>query len=519
MFESICIKEKRKNMNKTFVKGAAILTITTFLSKLLGSFFQIPLQNIAGDEVLGIFRLVFPVYMIALTLSVAGVPLAISKLIAELNEKNKQKEIAKLFKSASIIGIAFGVFGCLVIVLFSIEIANMLGGQETRMPLLITSLALFIAPYMAVYRGYFQGFGDMKPTGVSQVIEQFVRVFFMLIIAYILVSWDKSNTVITSGAMVGSFLGVISSLIYLRIKYNRSPYYNKSNSYSLRDLRENGKKILRVSIPIAIGALSMPLLNLVDSLTIPHVLQGSSTEIQEQFGIYSRGFAFTQIIVIFASAIVFPLIPLLTSALAKRDINLAKITIQNTNRLAHVLTAPLTIWLMALTVPLNVGLFTDVKGSSMLTVMIGSSYFTAVMVLSIGVLQGINRSAQAAWIVIGASCVKVMLNIMFVQKFGIDGAAYSTLITYVLICIVNHLYIRSYIAYSIHLKSFFGVLAIACILGLGLYELCNVIDVTTSRIMTLLFSGIALSITTILYGVCALKLKWISINKIPFLKR
>ncbi len=212
------------------------------MSKLLGSFFQIPLQNIAGDEVLGIFRLVFPVYMIALTLSVAGVPLAISKLIAELNEKNKQKEIAKLFTSASIIGIAFGVFGCLVIVLFSIEIANMLGGQETRMPLLITSLALLIAPYMAVYRGYFQGFGDMKPTGVSQVIEQFVRVFFMLIIAYILVSWDKSNTVITSGAMVGSFLGVISSLIYLRIKYNRSPYYNKSNSYSLRDLRENGKK-------------------------------------------------------------------------------------------------------------------------------------------------------------------------------------------------------------------------------------------------------------------------------------
>ncbi len=53
----------------------------------------------------------------------------------------------------------------------------MLGGQETRMPLLITSLALLIAPYMAVYRGYFQGFGDMKPTGVSQVIEQFVRVF------------------------------------------------------------------------------------------------------------------------------------------------------------------------------------------------------------------------------------------------------------------------------------------------------------------------------------------------------
>lgn len=517
--KNICIKEKRRYMNKKFVKGAAILTITTFLSKLLGSFFQIPLQNIAGDEVLGIFRLVFPVYMIALTLSVAGVPLAISKLIAELNEKNKHKEIAKLFKSASIIGMAFGIFGCLVIVLFSTEIASMLGGQETRMSLLVTSLALLVAPYMAVYRGYFQGFGDMKPTGISQVIEQFVRVFFMLIIAYILVYWNESSAIITSGAMVGSFLGVISSLIYLRMTYNKSSYRYKSNSYSLQDLKKDGKKILQVSIPIAIGALSMPLLNLVDSLTVPHVLQGSSAEIQSQFGIYSRGSAFTQLIVVFASAIVFPLIPLLTSALAKKDMNLAKTTVQNTNSLMHVLTAPLTIWLIALAVPLNVGLFTDAKGSSMLAVMIGSSYFTSVMVLSIGVLQGINRSAQAAWIVIGASFVKCLLNIVLTKKFGIDGAAYSTLIIYVLICIVNHLYIRKYLSYSVHIGRFFIVIGVSCILGLGLYELSTIIDVTSSRIIALLYSGVALAIAIILYAVCALKLNWISKKQIPFLKK
>ena len=90
--KNICIKEKRRYMNKKFVKGAAILTITTFCRNCL-VVFQIPLQNIAGDEVLGIFRLVFPVYMIALTLSVAGVPLAISKLIAELNEKISIKKL------------------------------------------------------------------------------------------------------------------------------------------------------------------------------------------------------------------------------------------------------------------------------------------------------------------------------------------------------------------------------------------------------------------------------------------
>lgn len=206
-------------MNNKFVKGAAILTITTFLSKVLGSFFQIPLQNIAGDEVLGIFRLVFPVYMIALTLSVAGVPLAISKLIAELHEKNDQDGIAKLFTSASIIGVIFGVLGFSVIMIGSSMFANMLGGQDTRLPLIVTSFALLIAPYMAVYRGYFQGFGDMIPTGVSQVIEQFIRVFFMLAIAFLFVYWNKESDVVAGGAMIGSCLGVITSLIYLRLKY------------------------------------------------------------------------------------------------------------------------------------------------------------------------------------------------------------------------------------------------------------------------------------------------------------
>ncbi|EOW9530249.1 oligosaccharide flippase family protein [Bacillus cytotoxicus] len=506
-------------MNKKFVKGAAILTITTFLSKILGSFFQIPLQNIAGDEVLGIFRLIFPVYMIALTLSVAGVPLAISKLVAELHEKNDQEGIAKLFTSASIIGMICGTLGFSVIMIWSREIADMLGGQETRLPLMITSFALLIAPYMAVYRGYFQGFGDMVPTGSSQVIEQFVRVFFMLIIAYILVILNESSSVVTGGAMIGSFLGVLCSLFYLRWIYIKSPYRYKSKIYAFQDFKRDGKRILRVSIPIAVGALSMPLLNLIDSVTIPNILHESSATIQEQFGIYSRGFAFMQLIAVFSSAIVFPLIPLLTSALTKKDIQLAKMTVQRTNQLAHMITMPLTIWLIALTVPLNIGLFTDAKGSSMLAVMIGSSYFSSFMVLSIGILQGINRSMQAAWIVISVSCLKVFFNMVLVNKFGIDGAAYSTFITYMTICVINYFYIRKYLAYSISIIRFLSVIMISYIFGAGVYELTNIVNVTNSRFLALLFSFLVLGIVSFLYIICALKLGWMKREQISFLRK
>ncbi|MGG2093556.1 polysaccharide biosynthesis protein [Bacillus sp. S13(2024)] len=509
-------------MSKTLVKGAAILTITTFLSKLLGSFFQIPLQNIAGDEVLGIFRLVFPVYMLALTLSVAGIPLAISKLIAELQTTDDKEGIAKLFTSASILGALFGTVGFLAIVIWSEPIAAMLGGQETRFPLLVVSFALLFAPYMAVYRGYFQGFGDMMPTGVSQVIEQFVRVLFMLTIAYMFVLSQKSSSVIAGGAMIGSCIGVISSLVYLRWTYVKSAHCYKATSYSFADLKKDGKKILRVSIPIAIGALSMPLLGLIDSVTIPHVMQGTASMIQEQFGIYSRGSAFTQLIVVFASAIVFPLIPLLTTALAKNDRGAARDMVQRTYKLAHLLTTPMTIWLIALAIPLNVGLFTDAKGSSMLAVIIGSSYFTSFVLLSIGILQGINRSMQAAWIVIGASFVKALLNVVLVAKFGIDGAAYSTLLIYILIFITNDICIRKHISYSVRIGEYVSILVVSCVLGIGMYSVTTIIDVTSSRFIALLYSCAATGLASLLYIVCAIKLQWIAkedAKKIPLLRR
>jgi O-antigen/teichoic acid export membrane protein len=508
-------------MSKALMKGAVILTITTFLSKLIGSFFQIPLQNIAGDEVLGIFRLVFPVYMIALTLSVAGIPLAISTLIADLRAKDDKEGIAKLFTTASILGVVCGLIGFVAIFVWSDALAIMLGGPETKIPLLIVSLTLLMAPYMAVYRGYFQGFGLMAPTGVSQVIEQFVRVFVMLAVAYAFVLTNQSNSIIAGGAMIGSCIGVVVSLLYLRQKYVRSEYRYRGIIYTFRDWKKYSKKILRVSIPIAVGALAMPLLNVVDSVTIPYALGGESTLIQEQFGIYSRGSAFTQLIVVFASAVVFPLIPLLTTALAKGEHDVARKTIERTHKLTHILTAPITIWLIALTVPLNIGLFTDTKGSGMLAIIIASSYFTSFTLLFIGILQGMNRQIQAAWLVLGATVLKVIGNIIFVKHFGIEGAAYSTLLISFLLYAVTNICIRRHLSYASGVMQALGSIAVSCVLGFIMYEAMMFLPVTHSRLASLLYSGVAMGIGLLLYVVCAWKCQWIPREigtKLPFVR-
>ena len=106
-------------MKNTLVKSTLILSIATLVSKILGSIFRIPLQNIAGDEVLGIFSLVYPVYMVALNLSVAGIPVAISKLISEANVQENKAEIRKIYVTAVILALLFGIISFLLIFSFS----------------------------------------------------------------------------------------------------------------------------------------------------------------------------------------------------------------------------------------------------------------------------------------------------------------------------------------------------------------------------------------------------------------
>ena len=312
-------------MNSSFLKSTLILSVATLLSKILGSIFRIPLQNIAGDEVLGIFSLVYPVYMVALTLSVAGIPVAISKLISEALVQNNKDRIYQIYRTATILTIMFGLISFTFIYSFSGPISEILGGPSTRLSLIIVSATLLIAPYMAVYRGYFQGFQDMRPTAISQVLEQFIRVGFILLIAYTLVERNYSNEVISGGVMAASILGAFVSAVYLLTFFKRSPLKPiRRTKYTFQQFKETSKSILVISLPICVGAITMALINFIDSTTIPMGLRSAGIEegrINYTYGIYSRGLSLVQIATVFSSSIILPLIPLITKKLAenKRD--------------------------------------------------------------------------------------------------------------------------------------------------------------------------------------------------------
>jgi O-antigen/teichoic acid export membrane protein len=512
----------------TFIKSTFILSVATLLSKFLGSVFRIPLQNIAGDEVLGIFSLVYPVYMVALILSVAGIPIAISKLIAEARAENNVSSIREIYLSASILALMFGITSFLLILLFSHQIANVLGGPTTRLSLIIVSLTLLIAPYMAVYRGYFQGFEDMKPTAFSQVIEQFIRVGFILVLAYYFVARNFSDEIVAGGVMIGSSIGALASLIYLRVKYNRSDLAIKSASvpYTFNSFKKWGKKILQTSIPIAIGAITMALLNFIDSITIPFALAEAGNNQREMnylYGIYGRGLALVQIATVFATSIVLPLIPLITSKLAERKYKETTQVLERTHHITHLLSWPAAFGLLALTLPLNLALFTDLEGSWVLAIIGFSSVFTSLTLLGTGILQGMNLAKLAAYIIVFGVIVKTILNIVLIQQFDLVGAAASTFIVYFLLYIVNSFVIHKKIPFVFFKRETIIFIISSIIMGAAIGLPTLLVDIQHwTRIQALLYTGGAILIGAIIFFGLIILLKGISkteLKSFPFIGR
>lgn len=456
-------------MKNTLLKGTIILSAAALLSKILGSLFRIPLQNIAGDEVLGIFTLVYPVYMVALILSVAGIPIAISKLVAESRARGDEQEVKDIFMTSGILAALFGISSFGLLYLFSHQIAEILGGSSTRPALIVVSATLLIAPYMAVYRGYFQGHENMVPTAVSQVIEQFVRVGLILLAAAYLVQNLYSDSEVAGGIMVGSIFGALASFIYLRIVYSRSEVrVNGALPYNWSHFKRTAKRILYISIPIAFGAITMALLNLVDSITIPSALkayENTGDNVNYLYGIYGRGLAIVQIVTVFASSVILPLIPNISAKLAQNDQLGTQKVIEKTFFLTYLLSVPAAAGLVALTYPINLGLFTDLAGSSVLAIISLSSLFTSLTILGTGVLQGINKARLAAWIIVVGVGLKVVLNLLFVHSFGLEGAAASTAAVYFLLFIVNVYFIQKHTKFAFFNKKILTIIIASLVMG------------------------------------------------------
>ncbi|MCY9694887.1 putative polysaccharide biosynthesis protein [Paenibacillus alginolyticus] len=486
-------EELQRNVGKQdtkLLKGAALLGAAAILSKLLGTLQKIPLQNVAGDTAFGIYNAVYPLYILILFAATAGFPVAVSKFVAERAIDGDHQGARRIVhvSTAILMGTGFVVF---VLLYFGAsEIASWIGISQTERAIRSVSFALLLSPMLAVLRGYFQGYQNMVPTAVSQVIEQFIRVITMVALLLYMAALAYDEEWIAAGATFGSVTGAAAGLIVMyvywrkamRLERDRDKDRNwqgpnegrrKEGVMPPKELSSWGwaKRITAYAIPVCLGAIVVPLLTLVDTFTMPRLLeaaQGSEGEAMRQFGLYNRGLPLVQLVVMIASSMSAVLVPALAEAKARRQDELIRSRAEMAIRLSWLIGLGASFGLAFAAVPINVMLYKSNEASWTMAVLAFTALFSTLNAVSASVLQGAGAIRTPVKALLVAIVLKALGNVVLMPRWGIDGAALSAVIAYAAAAGLNLVQLRRCTGARFALRPY----AVSPALGVGLMGGC-----------------------------------------------
>ena len=280
-----------KSESKKIFSGAAILGAGAFIAKLLGAIYRVPLTAIIGSDGLGLYQMVFPVYVVLLEFSGAGVPGALSKIVANekadaLRARNYLKTALKFF---SVLGLVFTVLTAV----FSEKIAELQGDGRAAYLYLAISPSVFFVCLISCFRGYFQGLMNMTPTAVSQIVEQTVKLICGLIFSHIFM---PDITLAAAGAALAVTISEVAAFIWLFLCYKKS-VKKYPLSFAAERKGANGKRLKKIVgsvIPVTLVGVVLPLSQVADSFIIINSVMKYSDRATALFGVFS-GVAMTVI--------------------------------------------------------------------------------------------------------------------------------------------------------------------------------------------------------------------------------
>jgi O-antigen/teichoic acid export membrane protein len=434
---------KQSTVGSSLLKGAAILGIAAIVSKLLGTMQKIPLQNIAGDEVFGIYNAVYPLYILILTLATAGLPIAISKFVAERMILGQFSEAKRVLRLATwvLFGLGMLFFGLLF---YGADwFAWLIGIKTSSAAIKSISFALLLVPFIAGLRGYFQGLQNMVPTAISQMIEQLFRVIMMvgLLLYFTRMGYDKGT--IAAGATFGSVAGAAAGG-FVMIYYWRREGKIRVALDILPQIRENAASIirqfLRYALPICLGSIVLPILTLVDTFTMPRLLKSdglSESGAMHLFGIYNHGLPLVQLVAMIATSMSVALVPSIAEAKLQKNDHAILNRTEQALRMTWLIGLAASFGLATAALPLNVMFYKSAEGWQVISILAFTAVLSSINIVSGSILQGLGAVMAPVRNLLIAALLKVILNLVLIPIYGISGAAIAAVIAFGAACFLN----------------------------------------------------------------------------------
>lgn len=488
----------------SLVRSTFLLTASIFITKILGILYIIPFYSIiGGEENLAPYNMAYPPYVVMLTIAAGGVPLAVAKYVSKYNAIGAYKISYKLYKSSLLVMGLSGFLGFVILYFLSPIIAEAsLAGSEGKWSvediteiMRIISFAVLFIPFLATWRGIFQGYDSMGPTAVSQVIEQIARIVFLLGGTFIVLNvLDKSMLLANEIAVFAAAIGAIAAILTLWYYWRkRKPYIDNmvqsDDSNTDVSYKSMYAEILKYSIPFVIVSLCVPLYTTIDQFTHNFALglAGVPGEMNDMLLtiLNTTSNKLVMIPTSLAGGFAISLVPSITRTHASGRIKEMHHQIKTTFGILLFLTVPASLGIMILSAPLYTVFYSyNPVANNILFYYAPVGILLALVSVTAAILQGIDKQNLTVFIVLGALVVKLIINVPLIMAFHTIGAVLATAIAMTLNIVCNLFVIKKYAGFQYRTTA-------RQVLLITLYSLIMVIIVQISYLILVQFLNVS----------------------------
>lgn len=476
--------------------GAMVLLISNLIVKVIGAIYKIPLTNMLGTQGMAYFNAAYSFYVTIYLVSTAGIPVAISRMVATAQAQGKQRESKRILRVALVLFSIVGFVAMMIMILFAKTYAKAIEIPDSFHSMYAIAPTLFFICISSTFRGYYQGKRNMTLSAVAQVIEALSKLIIGLVAVKLFISvFELKNT--SAYAISGVTIGVVLSLafaLFYHFKEIRNETVSTEDTLPMRSRKGILAELVMICIPIAVSSCITGLTRFVDTSLIVTSLKDIGTAADTAESLYG---AFSSIVISLLdmppsliTPLAISLLPNLATSFASKDKASCKSTIDSSFRIGSLIAFPCTFGMACVSGGIIRTLFreeyiagTEITNSQVCSVALSivsvSIFFLAMIAITNSILQAWRREVFpiiSALVGIVAKCI-VEYFLLRVPGMGINGAAISTVACHLTIIVLNIIFVIKFTGYVPEVKKIFLKPFVASVLcGAGAFAVYNIMD-------------------------------------------
>ncbi len=440
------------NMEKKVINGAISLLISGLIVKMLSLVYKIPLSYILSDEGMSYFNSAYTVYTFFYIICTAGVPKAISILIAKTESEGRDDYTEYIYKTVLRVFLTLGITVTIIFAVFSRPISYIIGNSGASFTMIAIAPSVFFVCASGVLRGYFNGKLNFLPIAVSEIISGFAKlilgVVFVILGAKFGLDLYRLSAFTVLGITLGTFLGYLYLAVYKKTKTSKVNLQQKRNI--LFNKRQIIRDVFRIAIPITLTSAIGSISNIIDLSVIMHRLKNEGyTELQS--GILYGNYTTLAIPMInLLGMVIAPITSVLLPIISKSDYENKKYDLTSHISLSiktvFFIVMPITLLYTFNAYEILALIFEDSSASMaapMLALLAPGVLFMSLATLLNTSLEGMGKTNIPLLSLTFATIIKIVITYILVgsRKYGIMGASIGTSISYLFAFLISFYYL------------------------------------------------------------------------------